>query len=189
MEKDLKRVHRWIDRCIAACGSRKWDSALAEVECARAELESARESIWEMAAGEKRQFPVGQAFALSFRSLAVALLVVMVAALPISTGGYAPVGVEQARSLRLEWVTGDEQSVLSSLRKSLSEMNLAREDSPGEVFSSSRPVVLTQPGETESSQKTAGDESSPPLDEVLTLLEIGQRVLRGSGIVVQGAGE
>jgi hypothetical protein len=189
MEKDLKRVYRWIDRCMEACRSKKWNSALAEVECARAELDSARESIWELAAGEKKQFPVGQAFALSFRSLAVALLVVMVAALPISTGGYAPVGVEQARSLRLEWVTSDEQSVLSSLRKSLSEMNLAREDSPGEGFPPSRPLVFTQPVETESSHKTAGNEVSPALEEVLTLLEIGQRVLRGSGIVVQGAEE
>jgi hypothetical protein len=68
-------------------------------------------------------------------------------------------------------------------------MNLARENSPGEVFSPSRPQVLTQPMETGSQQKTAGNDSSPPLAEVLPLLEIGQRVLRGSGIVVQGAGE
>lgn len=183
MEKNLKRVQRWVDRCIAACGSRKWDSALAEVECARAELESARDIIWERASDSRRQLPVGQVFALSFRSLAIALLVVMIAALPISTVGYAPMGVD-TDSLRLEWVTSDEQSVLSSLRASLSEMNFAREVQPGENGAISGNHVF--PGaERHVSAAPQEDASGVALDEILTLIEIGQRALRGEGIVIQ----
>ena len=85
MEKNLKRVQRWIERCIAACRSEKWDSALAEVECARAELESASEEIWQRASGSDDPHRAGQFVGLSLRSLAVALLVIMVAAIPIST--------------------------------------------------------------------------------------------------------
>lgn len=183
MEKNLKRVHRWVDRCIAACGNRKWDSALAEVECARAELESARETIWEMAEGSERQFPAGQFFALSFRSLAIALLVVMVAALPISTGGYAPMGVG-ASSLRLEWVTSDEQSVLSALRTSLSDMNFAREmQAGGNII---RPVNQIFAGtEKHGSAVHKEDTGAAVIDEILTLIEIGQRALRGEGVVIQ----
>ena len=127
MEKNLKRVQRWIERCIAACRSERWDSALAEVECARAELESASEEIWQRASGAGEPNRAGRFVGLSFLSIAMAFLVIMVAAIPISTGGYAPVGVADTRQLRLEWVTVDEQSVLSALRTSLSEMNQARE--------------------------------------------------------------
>lgn len=183
MEKDLKRVNRWIDRCIAACRNNKWDSALAEVECARAELESARENIWERASGSQRQFPVGQVFALSFRSLAVAVLVVMVAALPISTGGYAPIGVG-AGSLRLELVTSDEQSVLKALRTSLSDMNFARETQPRENVIHQGNRVLPR-DEKNDPAALPQDTGTVAIDEILTLLEIGQRALRGEGIVIQ----
>lgn len=184
MEKNLKRVHRWIDRCITACGSQKWDSALAEVECARAELESARETIWQKASGSGGQSPAGQIFALSFRSLAFALLVVMAAALPISTGGYAPMGVGGTGSLTLEWVTSDEQSVLKALRTSLSDMNFARETQPGSNITLPRvrmpeSQVRQQPAVN---QEEAGTD---PLDKILTLIEIGQRALRGEGAVIQ----
>ncbi|HOC82330.1 MAG TPA: hypothetical protein PKI39_04925, partial [Synergistales bacterium] len=114
MEKNLKRVQRWIERCIAACRSERWDSALAEVECARAELESASEEIWQRASGAGEPNRAGRFVGLSFLSIAMAFLVIMVAAIPISTGGYAPVGVADTRQLRLEWVTVDEQSVLSA---------------------------------------------------------------------------
>ena len=189
MEKNLKRVQRWIERCIAACRSEKWDSALAEVECARAELESASEEIWQRASGSDDPHRAGQFVGLSLRSLAVALLVIMVAAIPISTGGYAPVGVADTRQLRLEWVTTDEQSVLSALRNSLSEMNLAREnlyqDFPAEVTPS---TPMRKPQPTREASPVAMEENRAPaaaLDEILSLIEIGQRALRGEGIVLQ----
>ncbi|MDT8284625.1 MAG: hypothetical protein RQ767_03800 [Thermovirgaceae bacterium] len=184
MEKNLKRVHRWIDRCIAACGSQKWDSALAEVECAKAELESARETIWQKASGSGEQSPTGQIFMLSFRSLAFALLVVMVAALPISTGGYAPMGVGRTGSLTLEWVTSDEQSVLKALRTSLSDMNFARE---AQSDSNITLPGIRVPADQVRQQPAVGREEAgaDPLDKILTLIEIGQRALRGEGSVIQ----
>ena len=187
MEKNLKRVHRWIDRCIVACKSGKWDSALAEVECARAELESASEEIWERASGTGNQYPVARIVGLSLRSMTVAILVIMMAAIPISTGGYAPVGVADTGQLHLEWVTADEQSVLSALRTSLSEMNLARgiphPISPSEAEPQSRP-----PATERAEPHVAREENKAPtaaLDEILTLIEIGQRALRGEGIVIR----
>jgi len=185
MDRNLKRVHRWIDRCMAACGSQKWDSALAEVECARAELESARETIWERASGSPRQFPVGQFFSLSFRSLSVAILLVMAAALPISTGGYAPMGVERISSLRLEWVTTDEQSVLKALRNSLSEMNFARNTEAPEAVVRPKNTVFSGAVRQEPLKSEAVNPGNPTLEEILALIEIGQRELRGEGVIIQ----
>ncbi len=189
MEKNLNRVHRWIDRCIAACRNGKWDSALAEVECARAELESASEEIWEMASGMGNNYPVGRFFALSLRSSVIALLVIMVAALPISTISHAPVGIADTSDLRLEWVTADEQSVLSSLRISLSEMNLAREIPADEI--AAPPSVRIAPAMAGSPimEKPRESSYSGGLDEILALIEIGQRALRGENIVIREAPE
>ncbi len=188
MEKNLKRVHRWIERCIAACRNEKWDSALAEVECARAELESASEEIWERASGSGKSNQVGRLFTLSLRSGAVALLLIMAAALPISTISHAPVGIADTGTLRLELVTADEQSVLSSLRKSLSEMNLAREMPEEEIPSA--PEVQVSPDRVEPTATQPGkDRASRGLDEILALIEIGQRALRGENIVVREAPE
>jgi len=189
MEKNLKRVQRWIERCIAACRSERWDSALAEVECARAELESASDEIWQRASGAGEPSRAGRFVGLSFLSIAMAFLVIMVAAIPISTGGYAPVGVADTRQLRLEWVTVDEQSVLSALRTSLSEMNLAREtlnqDYPVEAAPAAPLPVSQLSG---AAPRIAREEQVAPagtLDEILTLIEIGQRALRGEGIIIQ----
>ncbi len=187
MEKNLKRVHRWIDRCIVACKSGKWDSALAEVECARAELESASEEIWERASGAGNQYPVVRMVGLSFRSMAVAILVIMMAAIPISTGGYAPLGVADTRQLHLEWVTADEQGVLSALRTSLSEMNLAR-DIPHQTSPPETEPRLGPPAMERVAPQIAREETGAPavaLDEILTLIEIGQRALRGEGIIIR----
>ncbi|HCU38309.1 MAG TPA: hypothetical protein DGT21_23670, partial [Armatimonadetes bacterium] len=49
LEKRLMRVQRWIDRCMEGCRCKAWNSAIAELECARAELDSASREIWEEA--------------------------------------------------------------------------------------------------------------------------------------------
>jgi hypothetical protein len=188
MEKNLHRVHRWIDRCIAACRNEKWDSALAEVECARAELESASEEIWERVSGSEKNYPLGRFFPLFLRSGAVALLVIMAAALPISTLSHAPVGIANSNAVRLELVTADEQSVLSALRTSLSEMNLAREIPADETHVPSAVQAATA-GTERVTVEAREESSSRGLDEILALIEIGQRALRGENIIIREAPE
>ena len=188
MEKNLKRVHRWIDRCIAACRNEKWDSALAEVECARAELESASEEIWERVSGSEKNYPLGRLFAMSLRSGAIALLVIMAAAMPISTISHAPVGIPNSNAVRLELVTADEQSVLSALRTSLSEMNLAREMPADETHVPSAVQAATARTERVAIE-TPEERSSRGLDEILALIELGQRALRGENIIIREAPE
>jgi len=119
------------------------------------------------------------------RSLAIAVMVVMIAAIPISTGGYRPVATDAGRDLQLEWVTPDEQSVLRSLRTNLSEMNMARIPEAGtgtEVTVSPATSNIRQEKRVFSSETiepSTEPEITLSLDEVLTLLEAGQRALRG----------
>ena len=93
-------------------------------------------------------------------------------------------GVAGAGQLRLEWVTSDEQSVLEALRTSLSDMNFARGVQPGENIIREKHQVLA---ETKKNEPVAPSEDAGAvaIDDILTLLEIGQRALSGEGIVIQ----
>ena len=185
MERKLKRVQRWLDRCVQACRGGRWSAALAEVECARAELETARGYLWEKVQSEGSTRSVESYLITPVRSLAIAVMVVMIAAIPISTGGYRPVATDAGRDLQLEWVTPDEQSVLRSLRTNLSEMNMARIPEAGtgtEVTVSPATSNIRQEKRVFSSETiepSTEPEITLSLDEVLTLLEAGQRALRG----------
>ncbi len=184
MERKLKRVQRWLDRCVQACRGGRWNAALAEVECARAELETARGYLWEKTQSEGSTRSVEGYILAPIRSLAIAVMVVMVAAIPISTGGYRPVATDAGRDLKLEWVTPDEQSVLRSLRTNLSEMNMARIPEAGtvtkEVLSPAKSNIRQEKRvfSSETVETSTGPEIALSLDEVLTLLEVGQRALR-----------
>ncbi len=189
MEKKISAVQRWLDRCLVACRSRSWESALSDMECAAAELENARRSLWSVV-DQAPQRPRGRV-TRSVGTVLAATIFVLMAALPLSTSD--PIRFErrglawQDQEALLELVTLDEQNLLRALRKNLSGANLVTVPAsvpkrPQEVQQPERraslpkesvPVVREKP-----SQKTV------PLDEVMSLIEIGQRALRSDGNLV-----
>jgi len=133
MEKKIARIYRWLERCAKACSAESWSSALLDMECAEAELEDVRSEIWTRAEGALPRRPVRRgSLLLRVSFLSVVLIFALAAPLAMQNA------VQDNRSARssdsgsirsaepaLEWVTGDEQAVLSALRKSRSEANLA----------------------------------------------------------------
>ncbi|MGC9490015.1 MAG: hypothetical protein ACP5CD_02150 [Thermovirgaceae bacterium] len=202
MEKRFRRVQRWLERCIEACRKEKWPSAVADVECARAELEAARKELWSAVseaggAGEARR--LGRGLPLVARSAVLAVAVIMAAALPLSTSNVFMTLEQETSGVSLEWVTPDEKSLLLALRESLSEMNSVRNElgsSPGQVPAAKpdrRVARDTAASMTESPvQKEQGKPEGPPsekaevtLDEILSLYEIGQRALQWESVVIK----
>jgi hypothetical protein len=210
MEKKFRRVQRWIERCIEACRKEKWSNAVADVECARAELETARDELWSLVsegrAAEKAGY-VEKILPLSLRSAFLAVVVVMAAAFPLSTGT-APVALEQVENkVSLEWVTPDEKRLLTSLRQNLSDMNSAR-NTDGDVTKAETTETAGEPGQqvakTSSAsaalhaggagqtrrqglpgQSSGRKEEDVTIDEILSLYEIGQRALRSESITIE----
>ncbi len=202
MEKRFRRVQRWLERCIEACRKEKWSNAVADVECARAELEAARDELWTAvseAGGAGEAGCLKRGMPLSVRSAVLAVAVIMAAALPLSTAT-GPVVLEQETSgVSLEWVTPDEKSLLTALRENLSDMNSARKD----LEKSAGPVSDIEPDRQFARVNTASvtenlvqkgqenPEGQPPrkeevtLDEILLLYEIGHRALRSDSVVIQ----
>jgi len=198
MEKRFRRAQRWLERCIEACKKEKWANAVADVECARAELETAREELW--AAVSRKEEARGKTgikhmLPLSARSAVLAILLVMSAAVPLSTGTGTTSDKRAEKAVTLEWVTADEKKILSELRRSLSDMNMVRvvEDQVRSVarnkIDSGRDVAEAETSKPPEAPQTERKSPHEPghgtsaqlevaIEEILSLYEIGQRALK-----------
>ena len=131
MEKKIARIYRWLERCAKACAADSWNSALLDVECAKAELEDVRTEIWSKTEGVCQVRPTRRgALVLKASFLSVVLLFSLAAPLAMQSSRPAASVHRASENVHsgahvLEWVTGDEQAVLAALRKSLSDANRA----------------------------------------------------------------
>jgi hypothetical protein len=192
LENRLKRIQRWVDRCIEACRCKAWSSAVAELECARAELESASREIWE-AAEEGRLGSNGKG--ASFRpsafvhAIPVTVLILLLAVGPTSIESFNPArpsALENSPSV--EWVTPDEKALLENFRKSLSAGSVAVPPGPGAEKAASSLSAGRKP--RGGSPAEALEKSSEPAaismkgtvpiaaEDLLSLIQVGQRALR-----------
>jgi len=192
LEKRLKRVQRWIDRCVAACRCKAWNSALAELECARAELDSASREIWELAEGSTTEsrngwnpLPRGSLVPV----LAVTLFILLLAGAPTSTESFNPSRpVASEPGPLVEWVTADEKALLDNLRKSLAggaaaasaspSASLVRSVNKGGITSQARPAA---PPKQEAAPVSPRVETPVQPEDLLSLIQVGQRALRPDG--------
>ncbi len=204
MENKIRKVQRWLERCVEACKSRSWENALADMECATAELESARKELWSVVDGSRaaaRSRRRTRRLEASF----VATILVLMSAIPVAMPepvrkAVQSMGWEDQRAM-LEFLTRDEKALITSLRKSLSSANRFesiedRDDvSPpavAEVSVASVPRPSPKRGREPFSKNDWDDDDRPiALDEVVQLLEIGQKALRRNGdfIVLEERGK
>jgi hypothetical protein len=217
MERNVRRISKWIERCALACKLKKWPEALLEIECARAELETVRSDLWERAeeasVGRVRVSRRGWVF--PFRVALAGGVLLLCAALPLSTedSGLSAYSVAGHSATVLEFVTPDERELLRAMRSSLSEWAERSGSSnetdvplraetvssvvPQEVeqLSSARrkttPVFL--PSEPLAVRERAEEKEKRgivPLEEVMALVQKGERALRETAVpVVEEDGE
>ena len=190
MEKKIARITRWLDRCAKACSARSWQSALLDMECAKAELDEARSELWTRAEGGSQASPVIRKAGRLTLTAALGLFLVLSVAGPLAVQT-ARETVSIASGPSLEWVSTDEKALLSALRRSLSDANLARlSTEPGEEYlprgvaaaDAARPadnrrnLSVLQGRENEKLQNSSS--SGREFDTIITLVQIGQKALR-----------
>lgn len=187
MEKKLCKVQRWVERCLLACRSSSWENAVADMECAKAELDGAREELWAIVDGsrvEKRKKRISRSLGIAV----AAVTFVLVASLPVSMPQPVVRAVknslawEDEKSL-LELVTPDERNLLKSLRENLSDFNLASMPHNPSGEPTREDIIRTQASlpEARSANRKAvinNAKKEVALDEVIQLIEIGHRALR-----------
>lgn len=192
MENKIQKVQRWLERCLGACKSKSWENALADMECAAAELDTARKELWSVVDGSRaivrarrRSRTVGASF--------IAAVFVLMSAIPV----VMPEPMRQVvqsmewedQKAMLELITRDEKALLVSLRKNLSNANQASQidrtkykeevllDRPGPISVVSIPAESV---EVANLKKRTDGEESIALEDMVQLLEIGQKALRKS---------
>jgi len=192
LEKRLKRVQRWIDRCVEACRCKAWSSALAELECARAELDSASREIWEIADGSTTESRKGWSLPPKeplLHVFVVAVFMLLLAGAPTSVESFNPSPpVASEPGPLVEWVTADEKALLDNLRKSLAggaaaasanpAASSARSANKGGVAVQAR---LAAPSMQEVAPVSPRIETPVQPEDLLSLIQVGQRALRPDG--------
>jgi len=216
MERNVRRISKWIERCALACRLKKWPEALLEIECARAELETVRSGLWERAEEESlggvRVSP--REWVFPFRVALVGGMLLLCAALPLSTEdpGFSAYSVARNSVTVLEFVTPDERDLLRAMRSSLSEWAERSESSSGtDVPLRAESTVAAVPQGAERSVSARGTtrvsppstllvvreraeekekRGTVPLEDVLALVQKGERALRETAVpVVEESGE
>lgn len=195
MKQKITRLQRWLDRLAAACESRKWNSAVAEADCLSAELKQVREELWEEAEAENVKVPLsvraGNMVFSGAKSFAVAIIIICLTTLPIAVESGIPSmsaslpSVSAGRSEEFAIVTSEEKELLTMLRRSLNDSNVAvraaeiRSPDSKRAFSSV-PVQkrVNAPAAPAQARPKAENNKIKP-EDLLTLVQIGEKSLRG----------
>jgi hypothetical protein len=143
-----------------------------------------------------------------FRTLevgALAFIIVMTAVIPLSVDPEAKTEIASAPLESIALLTSAESDIINALRESLSSSNSGRvvltveipEISPGAVAQrgvamASEATVAVKPGSAETIMKAEEDKTAedpeqrhPSADEVISLIQVGQRVLRASDSAIK----
>lgn len=203
MDKQIKKVQKWLERCLIACRSGSWENALAEMECANAEMEMARKELWAIVENQEKndRARFRNLIANTIRAGALALLIVFASAMPLSRLNISGVLPEIGRDNHIvEFINDEEEVLLQALRNSLSE-NGFRESAFTDQSQSTiirqvdmdpdsekeERIALSPSGAGTSPAITAsngGTEKSPEqsltLESLIALVQIGEEALRES---------
>ena len=210
MERKIRRVQRWLDRCLEACRIGQWQAALAEMECARTDLDLARRALWdELSAVDKstRRRPFRGGAAL--RGALVGALVILAVAHPLAfddpSGAPSPSLVPEI----VAFVTRDEQSLILALRTRLGEGALRQgegewsqlpseeEDAPrrdagaraagrGVPPEKKNPYGAARSAVLKEDLPRAAEGRGLPAEDLLALVQVGERALRDASVRVGG---
>lgn len=207
MEKKIRKVQKWLERCVLACRSGSWENALAEMECANAEMEMARKDLWARVSeegmhGKRRVIALVPDLVLAG---GLAVLLVLFTAVPVSRlhiSAFMP--STDDRDLKVEFVSSEEEVILQALRRSLSE-NGFRETAFTDSSQSDMTVrsemarngmkqkeqVHTVPALTSSGKVVAqvpgnkNKRTDLDMERLITLVQVGEKALRESGPAIE----
>jgi len=211
MDSHLKRVERWLKRCITACKCGLWSDALAEAECLEAETKGLREKLWSAACDDAQDIPdygVANSLLATFKITFLAMAMVFTAVIPISLDSESGVLEFAPQRESVVLLSSTESDIINALRESLSSGNSGRvvfsiEETPEEITTAKQHRGAAMATErSERASKTTASVSveqpqtlvveeiktarSPSAEEVISLIQVGQRALQSSepGVII-----
>ena len=203
MERQLKRVERWLKRCVIACKCGSWSDALAEAECLEAETKGLREKLWIAAEDDVLSVPnrgVANFLVSVLKTGVLAMAIVLSAVIPIAFDSESGV-LEFARQRdSVVLLSSTESDIINALRESLSSGNsgsviisverpketTVAESGRGMAMAAEKAVIEETPQTPVEVKEQTPAVRRPSADEVISLIQVGQRALRYSepGVIV-----
>jgi hypothetical protein len=146
-----------------------------DAECARADLEHLRKDLWIGLARKNQEKSGSRAIAGFLRVVSVACVLVLLIATPLpSLEG--PRVVPPESTATLEWITPDEKTLLSNLRRHLSDSN---------SFAAAKNVekvqVEKEKPDGRKPEETRAEKRAPngvPYDQIASLVRTGEKALK-----------
>lgn len=205
MKSSTQRLYRWLDRLSAACDNKKWKSALAEADCLSAELKQVREELWQRSEGESElpaSIRLKQSLSFGLRSLSIAMVIICLSTFPIAVESGSVTQVASVPSKvfsspeELTIVTAEEKELLQLLRKNLNDSNVAvtavAHRLPETGKTTARALVRTPASapapaapKTAPAPKSKNVPTKIKAEDLLTLVQIGEKSLRGSDSAIK----
>lgn len=167
---------------------------MAELACAKAELDMANEEMWRFCASKDRhKKAISPRRILRPAGVLLGVIFVLATALPLSIdqGRHVQRLGFDTSSLRLEFVTEDEGRLLNLLRESLSSTKEEQfadfhvsgpspsQDKKAEATTSSRSEAPSRSPSGIDEAPSSAEASFVPLEELFTLVQVGERALKG----------
>jgi len=208
MEKKIARICRWLDRCAKACSAGSWSSALLDMECAKAELDEARTELWARSESASSGETVRRtALVLKISCLSMVFILALAAPLAIQgvspvrrseefalewvTSDEKAVLSALRKSLseaNRAWLadtrTGrevaerPETNDVASLVPEGHAEKVSREARPEYSGTGGTRTRVVSPGKDRSPRQKEEVSAGRELDEIITLVQIGQKALR-----------
>lgn len=188
MERRIAGIVRWLERCLKACKAGALESALMDVECARADVERLRDEVWKKLEGLHGTREHGRFAGTPLKAFLGAVLVVLTMATPVALFQEGlPREKQERETVTLEWVTPDEKTLLGNLRKHLSDSNpfvsIQQPQTP-----SRQPELPPQAAERNHVARAAPREELKsavrdnaieiPYDRIISLVQTGEKAMK-----------
>ena len=210
IDRHLKRVERWLKRCMAACKHGSWSDALMEAECLEAETKGLNEKLWSVARDEALDVPDQSMLHSVFATVKITVLamaIVLSAVIPVSLDPESGPGVLEfaSRDESIVLMSSVENDIINALGESLAGGNrgsaaasvdipqevTAAESDRGAAMAAERPrpapIIAAQPPEpVEVREEEVMPARRLSAEEVISLIQVGQRALSSSerGVII-----
>jgi hypothetical protein len=198
MEKRIAGIIRWLERCLEAQRAGELESALMDVECARADMDLLRDGVWSKL-DRRRAARRRRAFVLAlFKTALGAAVILLAAATPLSF----PLGKldKLEKKARQETIAALEPAILDETKTTppaeLREIPIGRENLQAEFLPSSAgpartavSAISVNPKRTEArstpDRQDERNEMNLSYENILALVQMGEKALKNEKPAIQ----
>ena len=184
VERRIAGIIRWLERLKQSYSSGAMESALMDAECARADLEDLRQAVWSQVKLSEHRVGIFTRILAGLRTLSLALIIVLMAVVPLSRELPAPVVELDKNDVVLAEpiiiVREDEHITEAAAPSRTASAQPAKKAAQAPQKRKTSPKC--QQANSDTNTKPAG---TVPYDKVYSLIQTGQRALKNNTSVIK----